>query len=442
MGNALVDQFCADLDLPAGTAGRLTITAGSCLPSRLATSELATGAVGCVALAATDGSVTVDPARVSASFRSDQVQRLDGMSVDGFAPGSGWFSTVDGWIRTHANYPAHRAALLRVLGLPPEADPAAIGAAIASRQALPTEDQVYAAGGVAVALRTAAQWREHPQAQAIAGTPLIEVGHVPGPLRPPGNPLRVLDLTRVIAGPVATRTLAWLGAQVLRIDSPRLPEIEWQHLDTGPGKRTALLDVSTQRAAFADLVAGADVVVTGYRPGALDAYGFGPHELVRHNRGLIVATLSAWGFEGPWRHRRGFDSVVQAATGIAAIQGSPGALPAQALDHATGYLMAAAILVSVRRRAETGGGYLIRGSLARTAQWLLAATGHDLDGPAPDPAPYLATRDTYAGRLTGPRPALELPGQPADFRFPARPFGADEPAWLRTPADTGPATVD
>src|SRR5262249_4211076 len=157
-----------------------------------------------------------------------------------------------------------------------------------------------------------------------------------------------LDLTRVIAGPVATRTLALLGADVLRIDSPELPEIPAQHLDTGMGKRSTLLDLArpADRQTFEDLLATAGVVVTGYRPGALDRFGLDTSALHQRSPALVVASVSAWSTSGPWSGRRGFDSIVQTACGIADTEATadatPGALPVQALDHATGYLLAAA----------------------------------------------------------------------------------------------------
>ncbi|EPH42811.1 putative CaiB/baiF CoA-transferase family protein C7orf10 like protein [Streptomyces aurantiacus JA 4570] len=181
-----------------------------------------------------------------------------------------------------------------------------------------------------------------------------------GPLLPAAG-LRVLDLTRVIAGPVATRTLALLGADVLRVDPPHLPELPDQHADTGFGKRSTALDLADRadRRAFEDLLAGADVVVTGYRPGTLDRFGLAPEALAERRPGLVVAQLSAWGTTGPWSGRRGFDSLVQAASGIAVTEGAPdrpGALPAQALDHGTGHLLAAAVLRSLSERATEGAG--------------------------------------------------------------------------------------
>src|SRR5829696_4545822 len=183
------------------------------------------------------------------------------------------------------------------------------------------ETAIVAAGGCAAALRTEAEWRAHPAGASIAAEPgvvqpqaeevRVERAGAAGAARPAAG-VRVLDLTRVIAGPVAGRTLAALGAEVLRIDPPGLPELPEAHLDTGPGKRTALLDLADGQRREA-LLAGADVLLTGYRPGALDRF-----ELVERHPHLVHVSLSAWGHEGPWAQRRGFDSLVQVASGIAA----------------------------------------------------------------------------------------------------------------------------
>ncbi|WP_211303290.1 CoA transferase, partial [Streptomyces milbemycinicus] len=213
----------------------------------------------------------------------------------------------------------------------------------------------------------------------------------PAPL--PASGVRVLDLTRVIAGPVATRTLALLGADVLRIDSPHLPEDPDAHADTGFGKRSTRLDLADpqDRQTFEELLGHADVVVTGYRPGALDRFGLAPDALLERRPGLVVAQVSAWGWSGPWAGRRGFDSLVQAACGIAALEatpdGHPGVLPAQALDHGTGYLLAAGVLRSLAERQESGGGRHLRFSLTATASWLM----HGIT-PAPGDTPR---GDTY-----------------------------------------------
>jgi crotonobetainyl-CoA:carnitine CoA-transferase CaiB-like acyl-CoA transferase len=236
----------------------------------------------------------------------------------------------------------------------------------------------------------------------------------------------VLDLTRVIAGPVASRTLALWGADVLRVDPPQPAEIVAQHLDTGAGKRSTILDAGNTR--FGALLDSADVVITGYRPGALDRFGLSPEALAERRPGIVVARLSAWGTTGPLAHRRGFDSIVQAASGIALIESvddTPGALPAQALDHTAGYLLAAAIATAVRRRIDEGGSWLVETSLARVALELLDAPR----GPRqrhPEWEPTVVTR----GRVTSAAAAPNYEGGPEDWSAGAVEWGSSQPEWL------------
>ncbi|WP_405530865.1 CoA transferase [Streptomyces avidinii] len=366
-----------DGPLPVRELARATV--GVC---GLAAAELA--AVRAGGGAADVAPPVVDEGAVATAFVSERHLRVEGRTPVTFAPLSGFWRTRDGWVRTHANYPHHEAALVRALRLS-SATPEAVRAAVAGRTAVEVQERVYGEGGLAVAVA-----REYGEPQ-----PLMEPVRVSGargrPLgdAPAGRPatgVRVLDLTRVIAGPVATRTLGVLGADVLRIDSPRLPEADDAYADTGFGKRSALLDLAgagaKDRAVLEGLLAGADVVVTGYRPGALERYGLGARQLLERWPGLVVAELCAWGWRewGPWAGRRGFDSLVQAGYGIASrcggSDGAPGVLPAQALDHGTGYLVAAGVL----RALAEGGGRGLRFSLAGTGSWLVRGLG--AGGPA------------------------------------------------------------
>uniref|UniRef100_UPI000AADCED1 CoA transferase n=1 Tax=Streptomyces prasinus TaxID=67345 RepID=UPI000AADCED1 len=252
-----------------------TVERSGALPARLPVRETARACVGACALAAAElgarragparrgrppgpgvPAVRVDDGAVAAAFVSERHLLVDGRAPVSFAPLSRFWRTADGWVRTHANYPHHRARLLTALGT--SDDPEAVAAALAERSAAEVEETVYAAGGLAVALRTPAAWAAHAQAAAVARRPLVERGRLDSaparvlapvdrdPLLPAAG-LRVLDLTRVVAGPVATRTLALLGADVLRLDPPGLPELPDQHTDTGFGKRSALLDLPAGR---------------------------------------------------------------------------------------------------------------------------------------------------------------------------------------------------
>ncbi|MFG2293758.1 CoA transferase [Streptomyces sp. NPDC048603] len=414
--------------------------------------ELARAAVGVCSLAAAEldavragrdevPEVVVDEGAVATAFVSERHLRVDGRAPVVFAPLSGFWRAADGWVRTHANYPHHRAALVRVLGLTdgspdgsPEGSSDELAAAVAGRKAAEVQEAVYAGGGLAVAVagrygapqplveRVSRMWGDRPRAlpQAPEGLPMAG--------------LRVLDLTRVIAGPVATRTLGLLGADVLRIDSPRLPEADDAHADTGFGKRSARLDLAdpADRAVFDRLLDEADVVVTGYRPGTLDRYGLGAEELLDRRPGLVVAQLCAWGWSGEWAGRRGFDSLVQAGYGIsaayAAPDGTPGVLPAQALDHGTGYLVAAGVM----RALSAGGGRSLRFSLAGTASWLVRDLVREDTPPAGEeahaPDPWLREADSAYGRLRYAAPPVAF--GPGDWsRTPSR-WGTDAPVWL------------
>ena len=425
----------------------------------LAVDDLAVGAAGAALLAAAElaearglgrPAATLSAEHVALSFTSERHVRVRGEPAGGgFAPLSRMLRCAGGgWARTHGNYPHHAAALCRALGI--ARDPEALEAAALERTALELEEAVVAAGGCAAALRSADEWAAHPAGAAVGRTALVE--WVEAPVAPANQPppratpraerallragdeqlharrnrpaagLRVLDLTRVIAGPVAGRTLAALGAEVIRIDPPALPELPEAHLDTGPGKRSALLDLADAERREA-LLAGADVVLTGYPGGSLDRF------LGERHPHLICVSLSAWGATGPWASRRGFDSLVQVASGIAAAcaapDGTPGVLPAQALDHGTGHLMAAAALRGLATRERGEGGRCARLSLARTAAELLAAPRAAAPARTPDPDRFrVAFGDV---ELIAPPGALD--GTPLRWAHGPRPLGGDEPAW-------------
>lgn len=430
--------------------------AGEVLPAVLPVRELARATVGACSLAAAElkasreggalPRVRVDEAAVATAFVSERHLSVDGRRPTPFAALSGFWRTADGWVRTHANYPHHRARLLTALGVGTGGTPDDTGAssvgplteALAGLTASEVQERVYAAGGLAVAVAT-----RHDERSLMCGHPLTEIavaaeggGRRLPPASLPASGVRVLDLTRVIAGPVATRTLALLGADVLRVDPPGLLEDTDGHIDTGSGKRSTLLDLNSpeDRSTFDGLLDSADVVVIGYRPGSLDRLGLAAEELVDRHPGLVVAQLSAWGWSGPWATRRGFDSLVQAACGIAAVEstggGRPGVLPAQALDHGTGYLMAAGVLRALTERQRDGRGRLLRFSLVGTADWLLhdvtaEPVGEGLHGSVgliDTPSPY--------GLLRHAPPPIGYEGAPTDWAAPATRWGTDRPVWV------------
>ncbi|MFB7518277.1 CoA transferase [Streptomyces sp. NPDC056144] len=407
------------------------------LPARLPVMDLARAAVAVCSLAAAERvagvagvpgvpRVRVDDGAVATAFVSERHLRVDGRVPVNFAPLSRFWRAADGWVRTHANYPHHRAALLSALGVHESVEAVeaveAVAAAIAERKAVEVETAVYAAGGLAVALRTPEEWAASAQGREVAGRPLLTRERLDdaAPRRRTGR-LRVLDLTRVIAGPVATRTLALLGADVLRIDPPDNPELPDQHADTDVGKRTAALDLDrpSDRRTFDELLDSADVLVTGYRPGALDRFGL-------DRPGLVTARLSAWGDYGPWAERRGFDSLVQVATGIAVTEGSaeePGALPAQALDHGTGYLLAAAVLRALTEQEREGGTRLVRLALAQTGHWLTHAL------PRYEPARYLTDTASPLGLVRHAVSPVSYEGGPEGWARAVGVAGGDVAGW-------------
>ncbi|GAA3680115.1 CoA transferase [Nonomuraea antimicrobica] len=436
----------AALGGPAGLAEEVSYEgAGDVLPARLPVRELARASVGACSLAAAEllarrnaapiPAVRVREAAVATAFAGERHLRVDGRVPAAFAPLSGFWRAADGWVRTHANYPHHRARLLNALGIGDTGDDRvhaeSLAAEVAARPARWIQETVYEAGGLAVAVAPP-DGTVHPLAETRP-TGESRPRTLP-PASLPAAGVRVLDLTRVIAGPVATRTLALLGADVLRLDCPRLPESADAHADTGMGKRSALLDLSAagDRGTFADLLGSADVVVLGYRPGALEALGL--DTLLARRPGLIVAQLCAWGWSGAWAARRGFDSLVQAASGIAVIEagadGRPGALPAQALDHGTGYLLAAAVLRALSDRQVTGGGRSLRLSLAGTASWLLhGIRPAPVEGGGYDARPWLARTASPYGTLRHALPPIHYEGAPRTWRRPPSLWGTDRPAW-------------
>ena len=438
------------------------------LPSHLPVEDTAIACAGAALLAAAElqaqrgGPVArtarLDRGHVATAFRSEAYLRLNGAPAGaGFAPLSRFWPTRDGWVRTHGNYPWHREALLRALGT--GEDPDQVAAAIAGRAAHEVEDLVVGAGGIAATVRTEAQWRTEPAGQAVAAARLVEgarLGDAPprrraaGPLpgatpravMPPGAVLpaagiRVLDLTRVIAGPVATRYLAALGADVLRLDPPNRPEVPLHPYDGLLGKRSALLDLDTDAARLEELLGAADVLVHGYRPHALDRFGLTPGALAERHPGLVVVSLSAWGSTGPWGGRRGFDSIVQAASGIAVAESAdgdrPGAMPCQLLDHGTGYLCAAAALRGLADQAVAGGTQVRELSLARTAHWLLGSAAAGLapasGGRAGGTADWLTTLGSAEGAVTVVRPPGQLDERELAWPSPLARYGGDRPAW-------------
>jgi hypothetical protein len=311
------------------------------------------------------------------------------------------------------------------------------------------ETAAYAAGGVVAMMRSYDEWSALPHAKALSELPLLSIEKigdaVPKPWPAGDRPLaglHVLDLSRVIAGPVAGRTLAVHGADVLLISSPDLPAIPWLTIDTGRGKLTSFVDLRSEpgRGVLGDLLAQADIFSQGYRPRALAALGFSPQDAARINPGIVYVSLSAYGHAGPWAERRGFDSLVQTATGFNHAEGQaagidgPKELPAQMLDHATGYLMAFGAMMAKARQSREGGSWHVRVSLAQTGRWLWNL-GRVADGLATEDLkadaviPFAEELASGFGPLRSISHSAVLSKTPAFWARPAMPLGGHPPQW-------------
>ena len=440
--------------LPA--ADRYRKVGSGALPSAFAVSELATASFAAVgqemarfmqALNLTQNAPEIAIDHRLASLWFGYSFKSDGWEMPNLWDAvAGDYRASDGWIRLHTNLPRHRAAAMMVLGTPPERE--AVTKAVRTRAISDLETDIVAEGGVAAAMRSRTEWLEHPQGRAVSRDPLIGwqgpryVKLRERPQATPARPLaglRVLDLTRVLAGPVSTRTLAGFGAEVLRIDPPGWDE-PGVIPDISLGKHCAYLDLKSTNGMerLQELLPQADVFVHGYRPGALDALGMtrAKRDELAPNR--VEVTLNAYGWQGPWSTRRGFDSLVQMSAGIAhagmgwADADKPTPLPVQALDHATGYLMAAAVLSALAEAASGNSIMHAHLSLARTAELLAVLGKDDVEAEPIIPMPTDYSPVTEASGW-GPghrlRPALSLGDAVLQWDLPASKLGTSEPVW-------------
>ena len=426
------------------------------LPSSFAVGTAAQVSIAAAALAACElgharGQIRQD---VHVDMLHAALECVGWFSVDGRVPEvwdkfSGLYRCTDGWVRVHANFAHHRDGALRLLGLPPEtAQRADAERALQAWRALDFEQAAADHGLVVAALRRFDEWDAHPQGQVVAAQPLLtfeRIGDAPPtplprlqPSERPLSGLRVLDLTRILAGPVCGRTLAAYGADVMLVNAPHLPNIE-SIATTSRGKLSAHVDLRTEngRRDLNELLASTHVFVQGYRPGGLDALGYGPRALAQRKLGLVYVSLSAYGAEGPWRGRRGFDSLAQTAMGFnyaeaeAAGAVEPKPLPMQMLDYATGHLMAFAASAALLRQMNEGGSWHVRVSLAQTGQWI-RYLGRVPDGfgvARPYREPYLESTRSGFGDLVAVRHSAQFSLTPARWTRPSVPPGTDPPTW-------------
>ncbi|HEU0075694.1 MAG TPA: CoA transferase [Dehalococcoidia bacterium] len=389
--------------------------------------------------------VAVSVRDAAAAIRSDRFLRIDGAEPPTpWSPTAGFYETRDGRrIQVHSNFPNHLEAALRVLACVGERD--AMSKAIAGWDAFELEEALSEAGMCAAVVHSESEWREVPQAGVVAGMPLSEIVKLgesaPEPLPPGDRPLagvRVLDLTRVIAGPVGGRTLAAHGADVMRVTSDHLPGFPGSlDIDMGHGKLSASLDLRNddERWRLLGLTDEADVFLQSYRPGSLAGRGLSPEVLAARRPGLIYATLSAYGHVGPWRERRGFDSIVQSMSGIVQEEsgdGPPRHMPAQALDYVSGYLLAFGIMRALARRVEEGGSYLVRVSLAQTGAWIQGLGRTEFtgtEGADVDLSDLLVETETPFGVLQHLGPVVRMSETPPRWERPSVPLGFSAPEW-------------
>ncbi len=460
LARSITEAVWAEMGGDPAAPARLRFAGAGGLPSTFAVTDMASAAIAVAALSVGElaeahggeaPAVTVDR-RLASMWFGWSIRPVGWALPPPRDPITGDYLAQDGWIRIHANAPHHRAAAERVLGC--QGDAAAAARRVAEWTKKELEAAVVDAGGCAAEMRSAAEWAAHPQGRAVCSEPLvhIEMSGDPAPSREPtpssawnASPsrplagLRVLDLTRVLAGPIATRFLAGYGAEVLRIDPP-----DWDEPGVVPevtlGKRCARVDLKSRegRAAFESLLAKADVLIHGYRPSALDRLGYDAARRRALSPRLIDVSLDAYGWSGPWAPRRGFDSLVQMSAGIADAgmawmrADRPVPLPVQALDHATGYLAAAAAIRGVTRRQATGRGLQARLSLARTAKLLLdQGSGHAQPEIQPECAEDLApaVEMTPWGDARRLKPPVVIKDVPMRWSLPATALGSAAAQW-------------
>src|SRR5437762_549800 len=443
----------------AAALGAVTLTGEEPqLPSSFRVAAAAQASVAATGLAAANiwklrsgeqQNVSVDMRHAVVECRSERYLRVDDKppppAWDAIA---GVYKTGDQrFVRLHTNFPQPRDAVCRVLNCKPERDD--VQAALMKWNGEAFETAAYAGGCVVALMRSHEEWSDLPHAKALAQLPPISIEKIgdaaPKPWPAGDRPLagvRVLDLSRVIAGPVAGRTLAVHGADVLLISGPDLPAIPWLTIDTGRGKLTSFVELKSDqgRGVLRDRLASADILSQGYRPRALASLGFSPEDAARISPGIVYVSLSAYGHAGPWAERRGFDSLVQTATGFNHAEGQaagvdgPKELPAQMLDHATGYLMAFGAMMANARQSREGGSWHVRVSLAQAGSWLWdlgrAACGlntRDLTGEAI--TPFIEEVGSGFGALRAVRHSAILSKTPAFWARPAMPLGSHPPQW-------------
>lgn len=467
----VVEEVWKHLGLPNASFKALTLVEhdGPVLPSSFKIGILAQATTALAALTAalnyavrnklsSTPQVSVSSKHAVAEFMSQSLYRLEPQPQP--APWSslgGLHKTSDGYVRIHSGFPNHAYGTLELLGLPKDASREDVASKVAQWTSIDLETKATAEGNLAIyALRSYEQWDLHPQARATSTMPVclkqLALGS-PKALAPSDSNkclrgLRVVEMSRVIAAPVAGRTLAAHGADVIWITSPNLPDLPTTDPDVSRGKRTVQLDICKEddRERLMELLRTCDVFIQGYRPESLARRGLSPEELSRLNPNIICANLSAFGPHGPWASRRGFDSLVQTCSGMNisearhAGQGEAARpMPCQALDHASGYLLATGIMAALYHRATNGGSWQVDVSLAGTMQYLRslgqypASTGfegRDMLAQNELPEEFFETRSSGLGLLRAVRHSPSVDGCEVGWDIMPKPLGSDKPEWL------------
>jgi crotonobetainyl-CoA:carnitine CoA-transferase CaiB-like acyl-CoA transferase len=454
-----LDELIALAGMPAGSAAHASIQGGEpVIPSRYRAGTAGAAALAATGLAAAElwrlrtgrqQMVEVGMRAAVVSLRSSRYMRINGKPPGReWDPLSGYYPTRDGrHVMLHTNFENLRNAAARVIGTP--VDREAVSRAIAGWDAEALETALHEGGACGAFARTHDEWAVHPHAVAIRNLPVVEIIRIgdapPRPLPEGARPLegvRALDLTRVIAGPTCARTLAEHGADVLKITRADLPHSGELDLDTGIGKLSAQLDLRdpAQAETLRGLIRTADVFSQSYRPGALAARGFSPEAVAEMQPGIVCVTLSAWSHEGPWRNRRGYDTIVQTSTGMAYASGKDGVprhQPVSAIDYVSGNLMAYGAMVALARRATIGGSWLVRVSLATTGRWIVdrgtftpdqfASLPEDL--PEDELAALCTEVDAPDGRIRYLAPVVRMSETMPRWDRPPVPLGTHPAAW-------------
>lgn len=465
-----VSYVWQNLGLPEATLKTLLLPKDvKCCPSSFKVDHLAQATIALSALSAAafwshrqkkpTPMVSVEVQHACVEFMSERLYLLNGKS----APSSwgtlgGLHKTLDGYVRMHDSFPNHRKAALSILGLETDASRDDVAKRMLDWRSVELESNAFQHGAVIAALRSFDQWDLLPQAQAIGDFP-IHINKLARsepflsaklPLTRDGKCLqniRVLEMSRVIAAPVAGRTLAAHGADVIWVTSPTLPDLPDLDIDVSRGKRTIQLDINrpSDKSTLIELLRTADVFIQSYRPGSLAAHGLSAEELYKINPQLIIASLNAYGVEGPWSHNRGFDSLVQTCSGLNVADATRfggsepvRVLPCQALDHGAGYLLATGIIAALYKRATIGGAYEVKVSLAGVMKYLRSLGQYkgrsgfqrtDLSA-LEDVERFLETRQTAFGELRAVGHSARIEGVSIGWEHMPKILGSDEPVWL------------